>query len=52
MMGIRVMPTEHPMYWHEVGNNGKPCANRAMNESGSADYGRGTRGGPNAGEPA
>ncbi len=33
MMGIGVMPTEHPMYYGMVGNNGKPCANRAMNES-------------------
>lgn len=33
MMGIGVMPTEHPMYFGMVGNNGKPCANRAMNES-------------------
>lgn len=33
MMGIGVMPTKHPMYFGMVGNNGKPCANRAMNES-------------------
>jgi acetolactate synthase-1/2/3 large subunit len=33
MMGISVMPTHHPMYYGMVGNNGKPCANRAMNES-------------------
>lgn len=33
MMGIGVMPTEHPMYFSMVGNNGKPYANRAMNES-------------------
>lgn len=33
MMGIGVMPTRHPMYYGMVGNNGKPCANRAMNES-------------------
>ena len=33
MMGIGVMPTEHPMYYGMVGNNGKPYANRAMNES-------------------
>ncbi len=33
MMGIGAMPTEHPMYFGMVGNNGKPCANRAMNES-------------------
>ncbi len=33
MMGIGVMPTHHPMYYGMVGNNGKPYANRAMNES-------------------
>lgn len=33
MMGISAMPTEHPMYFGMVGNNGKLCANRAMNES-------------------
>ncbi|MCH5250068.1 MAG: biosynthetic-type acetolactate synthase large subunit [Lachnospiraceae bacterium] len=33
MMGIGVMPTNHPMYYGMVGNNGKPYANRAMNES-------------------
>ena len=33
MMGIGVMPTEHPMYFGMVGNTGKPYANRAMNES-------------------
>lgn len=33
MMGIGVMPSEHPMYYGMVGNNGKPYANRAMNES-------------------
>lgn len=33
MMGIGVMPSRHPMYYGMVGNNGKPCANRAMNES-------------------
>ena len=33
MMGIGAMPTEHPMYYGMVGNNGKPFANRAMNES-------------------
>lgn len=33
MMGIGVMPSEHPMYFGMVGNNGRPCANRAMNES-------------------
>lgn len=33
MMGIGVMPTREPMYYGMVGNNGKPYANRAMNES-------------------
>lgn len=33
MMGIGVMPTNHPMYFGMVGNNGKAFANRAMNES-------------------
>ena len=33
MMGIGVMPTKHPLYFGMVGNNGKPYANKAMNES-------------------
>ncbi|MGN0377181.1 MAG: biosynthetic-type acetolactate synthase large subunit [Suilimivivens sp.] len=33
MMGIGVMPTQDDMYYGMVGNNGKPYANRAMNES-------------------
>ncbi|MCQ2080080.1 MAG: biosynthetic-type acetolactate synthase large subunit [Lachnospiraceae bacterium] len=33
MMGIGVMPTMDPLYFGMVGNNGKPYANRAMNES-------------------
>ena len=33
MMGIGAMPTQHPMYYGMVGNNGKPYANKAMNES-------------------
>ena len=33
MMGISVMPTEHPLYFGMVGNHGKAYANRAMNES-------------------
>ena len=33
MMGIGVMPTEHELYFGMVGNNGQPCANRAINES-------------------
>ncbi len=33
MMGIGVMPTDHPLYYGMVGNNGKPFANKAMNEA-------------------
>lgn len=33
MMGIGVMPTNHPLNFGMVGNNGKAYANRAMNES-------------------
>ncbi len=33
MMGIGVMPTRDPLYFGMVGNNGKPYANRAMNEA-------------------
>ena len=33
MMGIGVMPTRNELYYGMVGNNGKPYANRAMNES-------------------
>lgn len=33
MMGIGVMPTNHPMYFGMVGNNGKAYANLAMNKS-------------------
>ncbi|WP_024866603.1 biosynthetic-type acetolactate synthase large subunit [Butyrivibrio sp. FCS014] len=33
MMGIGVMPSEHPLYFGMVGNNGRSYANRAMNES-------------------
>ena len=33
MMGIGVISTEHPLYYGNVGNNGKTYANRAMNES-------------------
>lgn len=33
MMGIGAMPTNHPLYYGMVGNNGKPYANKAMNES-------------------
>lgn len=32
MMGIGAVPTAHPLYFGMVGNNGKPCANRAMHE--------------------
>ncbi|MDD3367503.1 MAG: biosynthetic-type acetolactate synthase large subunit [Lachnospiraceae bacterium] len=33
MMGIGVMPTNHPLYFGMVGNNGKPYANKAMNKA-------------------
>ena len=33
MMGLGILPTEHPMYYGMVGNNGSPIANRAMKES-------------------
>lgn len=33
MMGIGVMPTNHPLYFGMVGNNGKAYANLAMNQS-------------------
>lgn len=33
MMGIGVMPSDHPLYFGMVGNNGNAYANRAMNES-------------------
>jgi len=33
MMGLGVMPTENPLYFGMVGNNGNPYANKAMNES-------------------
>ena len=33
MMGIGVMPTEDPLYFGMVGNNGKPYANKAMNDA-------------------
>ena len=33
MMGIGVIPTEHPLYFGMVGNNGKAYANRAVAES-------------------
>ena len=33
MMGLGAMPTKHKMYYGMVGNNGKPYANKAMNES-------------------
>lgn len=32
MMGIGAMPTNHPLYFGMVGNNGKPYANKAMKE--------------------
>lgn len=33
MMGIGTVPTDHPLYFGMVGNNGKPYANKAMNEA-------------------
>ncbi|MFI3237214.1 MAG: biosynthetic-type acetolactate synthase large subunit [Lachnospiraceae bacterium] len=33
MMGISAIPTEHPLYYGMVGSNGKPYANKAMNDS-------------------
>lgn len=33
MMGIGVMKSEDPLYFGMVGNNGRPYANRALNES-------------------
>lgn len=33
MMGIGAVATKHPLYFGMVGNNGKPYANKAMNES-------------------
>lgn len=33
MMGIGVLPTEHPLNFGMVGNNGKPYANKAMNDA-------------------
>lgn len=32
MMGIGVMPTKDPLYFGMVGNNGKPCANKAIQD--------------------
>ncbi len=33
MMGLSALPTDDPLYFGMVGNNGKPYANRAMNEA-------------------
>lgn len=33
MMGIGCMPTEYPLYFGMVGNNGSPCANKAVAEA-------------------
>lgn len=33
MMGLGVMPTDHPMYFGMVGNNGQPYSNAAMNNA-------------------
>ncbi len=33
MMGLGVLPTDHPLFFGMVGNNGDACGNRAMNEA-------------------
>ncbi|MDO5133946.1 MAG: biosynthetic-type acetolactate synthase large subunit [Eubacteriales bacterium] len=33
MMGLSAIPTEHPLFYGMVGNNGKPYGNRAMNDA-------------------
>ena len=33
MMGLGTMPTEHPMFFGMVGNNGQAYGNRAMNQA-------------------
>ncbi|MCR5420602.1 MAG: biosynthetic-type acetolactate synthase large subunit [Lachnospiraceae bacterium] len=33
LMGLSVMSTDDPLFFGMVGNNGKACANKAMNES-------------------
>lgn len=33
MMGLGVFPTEDPMFYGMVGNNGQKCGNRAMNDA-------------------
>ena len=33
MMGLSAIPTEHPLFYGMVGNNGKPYGNRAMNNA-------------------
>ena len=33
MMGLSAMPSDHPLYFGMVGNNGQQYGNRAMNES-------------------
>ena len=33
MMGIGFLPTEHPLFYGTVGNNGKPYANKALKDS-------------------
>lgn len=33
MMGLSVMPSDHPLFFGMVGNNGKTYGNRAMNEA-------------------
>ena len=33
MMGLGSLPSEHPLFYGMVGNNGQQCGNRAMNEA-------------------
>ena len=33
MMGLGSLPSEHPLFYGMVGNNGQKCGNRAMNEA-------------------
>ncbi len=33
MMGLSAIPTEHPLFFGMVGNNGKPYGNKAMNNA-------------------
>ena len=33
MMGIGVMPSEHPLYLGMLGSHGKACANKAIHQA-------------------